>query len=466
MDWRLIYVLFGLVTASWCRKVALSQGSGLGINTSNPPNYTFSIGPAAPMYDYEEHKVTVGQVMAPFRKIQSWWNNDGNSLIAKYKAGFEIVIGGVPIIELYSNTGNFYNDYKGWDYCPGSTQATPNILFANVWKFSDLNSFSHFNYEPTQHSFAPTVGGFDIRTPASNYQNEESVFCNIAAEYNFFNIRINPNNSLKLEDFKRYGYPYLSHPTDHKQITQFDAVCSVGDPTLYTTFLPNHFHVDDFQSDFLPFLLGEIAPTDVYVQNRDIGNLTQNYFAGFHAIGKVYCGKSVYQNYCDEWREKEGEVVIDQGTKVEMTGTEIHFRTGVSVTGGAFLHAKIESVGVCTQNMGGRYGDTNQNILNQFEQNHPEEKQENEIFSEKLNENFQIQIYPNPATENHNIQIKLFGSESAYCEMTDVTGRFISNAKIKRGENLIALPIFSKGIIIIKTTSHDGKTDFKKLLVH
>lgn len=159
-------------------------------------------------------------------------------------------------------------------------------------------------------------------------------------------------------------------------------------------------------------------------------------------------------------------MVIDQGTKVEMTGTEIHFRTGVSVTGGAFLHAKIESVGICTQNMGGRYGETNQNILNQYEQNLPEEKQENENVSEKLNENFQIQIYPNPATENNIIQIKLFGSESAYCEMTDVTGRIISTTQIKQGENLISLPFFSKGIIIIKTTSNEGKTDFKKLLVH
>lgn len=448
----------------WCRKVALSQGSGVGINTTNPPNYQFPIAPSAPMFDFEEHKATLGFPIAPYREIQTWWNSNGNSLIAKWRAGFEIIIAGVPVADVSGSTETFEaGNFKGWDYCPGSTQATPNILFDNLLQFSVINPFSHLIYSHTQHSFAPTVGGFDIRTPASNYQNEESVFCDIDDQYKFYNIRLNPNNSLKLEDFKRYGYPYLSHPSDHKQITPFDAVCSVGDPTLYTTFLPNHFHVDDFQSDFLPFLIGEIAPDDVFVQNRDIGNTTNNYIAGFHAFGKVYCGQRVYQDFCDEWREKEGEVIIDQGTAIEMTGTEIHFRTGVSVTGGGFLHAKIESVGGCMQNMGGRFGETSSTGAGQMEQYSIEEKEKKILASQ--NGNFQVQIYPNPTMENNRIIIKLSGSESAVCEVTDIAGRLISKTQIEEGENPLMLTEVSKGIIIIKTTSHDAKTDFKKLLV-
>ena len=61
---------------------------------------------------------------------------------------------------------------------------------------------------------------------------------------------------------------------------------------------------------------------------------------------------------------------------------------------------------------------------------------------------------------------KGFGSESACCEVTDITGRLISKTQIEEGENPLMLTEVSKGIIIIKTTSHDAKTDFKKLLIH
>ena len=75
-----------------------------------------------------------------------------------------------------------------------------------------------------------------------------------------------------------------------------------------------------------------MADENVYIQNRDIGNNTTNYIAGFHAVNKVYCGKNVYQKYCNKWRDKEGDVIIDKETHIDMRGTEIVFTTGVSVT--------------------------------------------------------------------------------------------------------------------------------------
>lgn len=67
---------------------------------------------------------------------------------------------------------------------------------------------------------------------------------------------------------------------------------------------------------------------------------------------------------CNEWRDKEGEVIIDQGTKVDMRGTEIIFTTGVSVTGGASLHAYLGYTGVCNDDMSQRNGESNSYIPN------------------------------------------------------------------------------------------------------
>ena len=51
-----------------------------------------------------------------------------------------------------------------------------------------------------------------------------------------------------------------------------------------------------------------MADENVYVQNRDIGNNTPNYMAGFHAKNVVYCGRDVYQNIAMNGAIKKAQV--------------------------------------------------------------------------------------------------------------------------------------------------------------
>ncbi|HRG60253.1 MAG TPA: hypothetical protein PK323_14965, partial [Bacteroidia bacterium] len=326
----------------WCRKVALSQGSGVGIETENPALFPNRFAPGEVMFDYKE-EATINNLtpigFRPAREGKSFWIRDGNNPVIIKKSGFKMYLLGIPISYVSGSTQTIVQgDFKGWDHCPGGTQSTPNIAFYNMKNprfFSTfginipVNPFSHFNYDLTTHSFSPTVGGFDLRTPLSNYESEEDVFCNIDNKYDFFQIRKDNFNAPKYSLGHRYGYPYLMNGkiingvvAEYKKITPFDAVCAVGDKNTYPTILPNHFHVDDFQPDFLDFLLGEIASDTVYIQNRDIGNNTENYIAGFHTANYIYCGNSVFQKHSNEWKEPPGEVVMNQNAKIDMRAKE------------------------------------------------------------------------------------------------------------------------------------------------
>ncbi len=446
----------------WCRKVSVSQGSGVGVNVLNPTNYTFELLPSAPMFDYEEHSPTAG--LSPYRKIKTWWNNDGTSMVAWVKTGVEILLLGVPIADVSGTTEIIIgNNYMGWDYCPGSALASTNMMFDNCRHFTDLHFFSHFNYSHTIHSFAPTVGTFDLRTPESNYQDEENVFCDIDNKYDLFQIRKNQQNQPFHSDGHRFGYPHLADPINHRKITPFDGVASVPDPELYQTILPNHFHVDDLQPDFLEFLTQEIAPYNIFIQNRDIGNLSPAYKAAFHAQGKIYCGKKVMQDFSDYWQEPVGEVLVDQGTKTLMTGTEIIFRTGVSVVGGGGLHAKLNIIGPCTDDLSGRYNNAGQN--NGSEQTAPI-SQNNNFDVKTEGEGFSITISPNPINaKEQKLNVRLREIEFAQFQLIDLLGKEIFKSILTGGNNLIQLPEDAKGIYILKIIFNDGSHESKKLLI-
>lgn len=250
--------------------------------------------------------------------------------------------------------------------------------------------------------------------------------------------------------------------SDHKRITPFNAVCAVGDKNTYPTILPNHFHVDDFQPDFLDFLLGEIAADTVYIQNRDIGNNTENYIAGFHTANYIYCGNSVFQKHSYEWKEPQGNVIINQHANIDMRAKEIIFETGVSVTGGASLHAYLGYTGYCTEDMSVRNSLANEihnsTIANQVFEN-------NSLSKSKI-QNVDISIYPNPLNNSEKLIAELKFANQAQLLVFDLSGRIIIHTKIVEGKNSISVPENSKCIFITKIITNEGLEYNSKLVVY
>lgn len=220
--------------------------------------------------------------------------------------------------------------------------------------------------------------------------------------------------------------------------------------------------MDDFQPDFLDFLLGEIVSDTVYIQNRDIGDNTDNYIAGFHSANYIYCGNSVFQKHSYEWKEPPGEVVMNQNAKIDMRAKEIIFETGVSVTNGASLHAYLGYTGICSEDMSHRNSSNNETAnttpTNQFI--------ESKFISSNQAQNVLLKIYPNPLNSAEKLIAELTFANQAQLLIFDVAGRTIIDTKILEGKNIISIPENSKGIFITKIITNEGIENYSKLVIY
>jgi hypothetical protein len=460
----------------WCRRVALAQGSGSGKLTQNPGNFGPVIYPGAPMFDFFEisswHNtlpiLTPAFTLSNFRKIESFWNSTGTtSPVLKSQAGIGIFLGENLISALVGSQVNMVNgiDFMGWDYCPGSTLNSSNKLFLEMSKF-DWALASYNRHANTLHSFAPTVGTFDLRTPESNYLNEESVFCNIDDKYDFFRR----NNSILpgIDNYPsghRFGYPHLSHPTDHQLITPFDALAVVPKEDFDVfTILPNHYHVDDFQPDFFPFLTQELCPVDLFIQNRDIGDQTTGYKALFQAENHLFSGQRVMQEYSDFWMEPEGEVIIDQNAKVEFVSREIILGTGFSVTGGAEFHAHLVNFGDCNQTFGERYAEDSPSNSS----SNSTETQASHFLFDSISPPSSLKIFPNPISSSEGaFSIELEQEQNFQVQILDIQGRPLQLPTSFSGRKAaIMVSMLLPGMYFVKVNLSTGSVIHEKILVY
>lgn len=468
----------------WCRRIALSQGSGSGYTLSNPVAI-----PAIPiinqgglMFDVKEYPGIIGSFFGPkpFREITTrWQSNGGNTNYAKVKAGWQFYVLGFPVSTNILFTENRNAVLPGWDHCPGSLQGLTSILHETLSKFPAIypqllnsiyssNSSYFYAYDRALHSFAPTVGTFDLHDPTNNYQ-EENVYTNIKQKYDIYNIR-KTNDTLVNEQFFRYGFPHLTYPNNHYQITPFDAICNVGDTSEdnYNTHLPNHFHVDAFQPDYLDFLLGELAPApDLFLQKRIIqayGNTP--YRADFDAKRGIYSGKKVYQDYSDHWRDPEGDFIIQANTDVEMkAGQFVVLRPGFEAKAGSKFRAYIGMPSDCIINspcasVRNLFFNTEDNTLI-VEENKNEHIRDNE-------NNFNFKAYPNPNnTGIITIEIENFDTESNYIfQLYNMMGNLIRSEKNTYGKYLLTLNTLPGGIYLLTCTDIKGNSKSVRIIYH
>ena len=76
-----------------------------------------------------------------------------------------------------------------------------------------------------------------------------------------------------------------------------------------------------------------------------------------------------------------------------------------------------------------------------------------------------LELYPNPASQNLNINIQSKQNANAQLRIFDVSGKemFINDIKITKGETLQKIDVsnFAKGIYVIQLTDVEGITNAK-----
>lgn len=152
------------------------------------------------------------------------------------------------------------------------------VIYASKLPYASTNvanaAFTHCVYAPYNgklHGFCPTASALDIHESWNTSLLRQPDFNLTPANQNL--LIQNDYNGLVSSPHHNFGYPHISHPSNHYDITPFDAVCANGDfDNSY--YYDNTIHIEDPNPYVAEFLVEEIAPSTLYLSNRTIHDET------------------------------------------------------------------------------------------------------------------------------------------------------------------------------------------------
>ncbi|MBI2259631.1 MAG: T9SS type A sorting domain-containing protein [Flavobacteriia bacterium] len=299
-------------------------------------------------------------------------------------------------------------------------------------------------------SFTPTLFTHDIRNysyPASShliYNTREN-------HLNYDNI-----GDLQMEDdennkFSSIGYPHLYYPLNHYTITPFDALWTNNYNTVHLTSGVNSF---EFDSDYFyserwsesrgqikNFIMDETDHWTLYLQNRNIGENTNGsvYYADFEADDDVFIGDSVTQR-----TDFKGFSVKSNAVVNVQAGNTIHFVDEIELIGS--FHA-FNGIVECEIDGFSGMAIKDKNLLEKIDP-----KKVNTSGSNIYNVQTQINLFPNPNTNEFQIEIKnIDKSEIFEFQVYDNFGKLMVSDKAYNGCKI--KHSLQKGLYIIKINS-------------
>ena len=357
--------------------------------------------------------------------------------------------------------------------------------FYNNW-FAG-NAFA--NHDDKPHAFSPIISTHDIKNPItglppSNFTGLD----NAPGGLNLLNVR--PlTDQLPEESNKRFGFPHLSYPTNHYQITPFDGIFGIGINNAISTVcsnnLPfakpdNQFHNEDPQKFIGDYLARtEVAPTDLFLTSRTIGAsavinnaFVGNYIAEFEARNKIIAGKTditgnfnIYSLYNNQnFLQANNDFNVAPTCKLIIhSGEFVEMLPGFEVPLGAELDAYIQAY-----NCADLLFRVNNNAANN-NNTPPKHNLPNLGFNydEPLNKNPNKKInsfllYPNPNNGNFTCVNVVDGEQTSHLYVYDVTGKLVHSQVINNNAPFdLNLNQFNSGLYLVRVINKNSSDNFK-----
>jgi hypothetical protein len=276
--------------------------------------------------------------------------------------------------------------------------------------------------------------------------------------YNIFNF--NPN----LDKSDLFGYPNLAHPSDHFQITPFEAIYC--DPQTYEhiklqeSIAENADDANNNDPAYLAytteFVLNEVEADKVYLQNRIIGkNHVQwdpnyTYTAWYKAKDKLVIGMHVTP------KTDPGAFVIEStGDITTYAGTEVNIKPGFHAQQGCDYHAYI-ALDDCPRDEG--------KSMLPIDQDRPNASHEEFLLYQnkgEVSDREEIRVYPNPSQGEVNFSFadELFGDFTVFSYLGERILQYTIPAERSVKLNL------PKGHYLLHVKTTEGKTITKQIIV-
>lgn len=343
------------------------------------------------------------------RKITfKWlWSSNVNVLVNDITINYNV-------LEMDNGYGSYHNDIPA--------------VVKLALKVNSMFGFTDYEYNGDL-SFVPVLSALAIN-PTFWPNNMRLNLKTFNLMYNSFDL--SPNG---ISDY--YGYPHLGRPNDYNQVTPMDAIyCS----------LKTYKHIDlvDDQSKLIDFLLNEVEPWYLDLQNRELGKYARTdyvYKAKYQARNWIRTGKDITP------KTPFGDYVARPNADLELqAGEMIEFKPGTHFQQGSMVHAYIQdlcySKFMTTIPVGDAYT--------------PETPQKEETDLKVDVQNNHIMVYPNPSD----------GTFKVYCDVLKDGEKATLFIYDTQGKQIMTTTIQNNRVVELDESAKRNHALFGKIVVN
>ena len=248
-----------------------------------------------------------------------------------------------------------------------------------------------------------------------------------------------------------YGYPNVEHPTDHFRRTPFEALWADNRASHHITVKPrliNNCYLRDTdipeQANIKRFLLNEVAPYNLALQNKDLGDNTRTSGSGPLSYKAFYeASAHVKLGYDVTWiTDKDYYRVLDNAHLETKAGRSVTLEPGFEATKGSVYHGYIEATDC--ELSGDEVDYINKNRLAAPAQ------PKNTAVDALADAEDQFLLYPNPTNGIFTVKWTQENQQPTVLKVYDLTGKVLHQENIRVSGQSINLSHFTHGIYIVQ----------------
>ena len=377
---------------SFTRNIAISTG-----RNDQDYNSEYGLTPGKSLF---QQNITVPSISPPGIKIRKRNIKASNGNIQNdvfWKDDITMAFFVIPIVSRATYRISDINSYN-WDMSQGGYKNE----FYDKWgagivpiapiallRMSGVYMLGNKIYDNNMN-FLPLISAFNINPDI--WSGSSDVFYDVKEEGLMFK---NQQDIIDENFSETFGYPHLDNPTNHFNITPFEAV--YADPQTYEHIkMQASVEEQDLNQDFLihlrNFILDEVEGENVYLQNKIIGqnhliDQSYRYKAWYKAENRIYLGNNVTP------KTDSGDYIIEKTGDIKVyAGDSIIIKDGFHVKLGGQFHCFIKK-SPCYE--------LTSNLL---EEKSSKEESEREVINhtpleiknQEKEKNEELIIYPNP----------------------------------------------------------------------
>ncbi|MGV6860239.1 MAG: T9SS type A sorting domain-containing protein [Putridiphycobacter sp.] len=328
-------------------------------------------------------------------------------------------------------------------------------------------------YYDGEMNFLPLVSALGINPniwKTNNVNGSGQLYYNLQS-YLMFRINYNPNdNSYTTTD--NYGYPHLGHPTNHFNITPFEAVyadVNTYDHIVMKSTVEDYDNVTYNDLDRLKgFLVDEVEPAIYPLQNQVVGHNhihdgNFEYKAWYKARQSIEIGNHVTA------RTEPGDYIIEATGNINVRAKEsIDIKPGFHAQAGCVFHAKIQSNGFCdfspfnatTQN-NNQISKSQQTEVNSNKENSQEHVFENaKVLENKI---IELKLYPNPNSGLFTFEVNHSANVNGQIFVYSLTGQLVFQQNVTTNKTQLH-PSLEKGVYVVEYKTNDFSKTLKMIV--